>query len=499
MPPYELIPALLSIIGALQSAPQVPATGPQQPTRDRPGLTAPAAHGTIRGRVTDFNTGEGVPRALVRLTGSVSVATHTRPDGSFQFDELAAGVYYIDVTRAGYLNDRGYARAGRRAFNPIKLAPDRTDADVAVQLIRSSVIGGQITDEFGEPVPGVSVRAGRTFFRDGRRQVLAIGNPYQGGWQTDDEGRFRIGDLQPGRYYVWAIPRNEVQAEAIVGETPMQYVTTFAPGTREPEAAAVIEVGRGERSLGVNITLARGRPSTVSGVATTPQGTPLAGAAVMLETYENGVDFSSSGSQGWGKTDAQGGFVIRNVPPGTYMLAAHAATEPGALLAQMPLEVRDADITGLTLHQAVLKLKIRFTTDGADGGRGVSPVPVVTLVPDGPGPPIYQSGPLEGDRISIDNVPAGRYWPKVMSPYMHVRAVLLDGTDLTDGPIELREGVSEAQLTIVISSRMATVTGTVVESDGRPSMSAVVLVFRYKAGVVAPAGDETCRDAGNGP
>ena len=126
--------------------------------------------------------------------------------------------------------------------------------------------------------------------------------------------------------------------------------------------------------------------------------------------------------------------------------------------------------------------------------------PMVTLSPDRTGPPIYQSGRLEGDRFSIDNVPAGRYWPKVMSPYMHVRAVLLDGTDLTDGPIELHNSVSEdAELTIVISSRMATVTGTVVESDGRPSMSAVVLVFSYKAGVVAPSGDETCRDAGNGP
>ena len=145
MPPCELIPALLSIIGALQSAPQAPSTGPQQPTRDRPGVTASSAHGTIRGRVTDFNTAEGLPRALVRLSGVVSVATHTRPTAASSLTSSLRVLLFIDVTRAGYLDDRGYARAGHHVFNPIALGPDWTDADVAVQLIRSSVPHRQTT------------------------------------------------------------------------------------------------------------------------------------------------------------------------------------------------------------------------------------------------------------------------------------------------------------------------------------------------------------------
>jgi hypothetical protein len=93
--------------GTGQSAPQTPTSPPGQPARDRPGVTDTAGHGRIRGRVTDATTGEGVPRALVRLDGATPLATYTPADGSFEFGDLPAGAYYLTVSRAGYLANTG--------------------------------------------------------------------------------------------------------------------------------------------------------------------------------------------------------------------------------------------------------------------------------------------------------------------------------------------------------------------------------------------------------
>src|SRR6187397_1716593 len=102
---------LIALVGALlraaQSTPQAPVSPPGQPARDRPGVTDTAGHGRIRGRVTDATTGEGVPRALVRLDGATPLATYTPADGSFEFGDLPAGAYYLTVSRAGYLSNTG--------------------------------------------------------------------------------------------------------------------------------------------------------------------------------------------------------------------------------------------------------------------------------------------------------------------------------------------------------------------------------------------------------
>ena len=195
------------------------------------------------------------------------MATHTRPDGSFQFDELAAGVSYIDVTRAGYLDDRGLPRRPS-CVQPDQACPLRIvqDVDVAVQLIRTTSSGDR------SPTNPEDLFQAFRFVPVGHSSAMGTGRSWRSATLIKEGGKPTTRDASKsetcslagttcGQYH-----RNEVQAEAIVGETPMQYVTTFAPGTREPEAAAVIEVSRGERSLGVNITLARATvdPSSTS-------------------------------------------------------------------------------------------------------------------------------------------------------------------------------------------------------------------------------------------
>jgi protocatechuate 3,4-dioxygenase beta subunit len=314
-----------AVLSAAQSTAQAPVSPPGQPARDRPGVTSPVERGIIRGRVTDFATGEGVPRALVQVSGATTLATLTGPDGSFELRELAAGQYAIYASRRGYLDDDPI----RRATSPIEVAPNGGRAEVNIPLMRAGVIGGQVTDEFGEPVAGVQVRVGRSFYVNGRRQLLSMAHMGLE-QQTDDEGRFRVGNLRPGRYFVWTQPFSDVPDEGLVGEAPQSYLKTFAPGVRDVDSASAIELGPGDRNLAVNVALTRGRSVNVSVMATGADGAPLANVVVSLDTFELGFGFSSFGGGNSAKmTDKQGHFAIPNVAPGQYALSVRSVQGRG--------------------------------------------------------------------------------------------------------------------------------------------------------------------------
>jgi hypothetical protein len=124
----------------------------------------------------------------------------------------------------------------------------------------------------------------------------------------------------------------------------------------------------------------------------------------------------------------------------------------------------------------VTRLKVRFVSEETGQVQQGDQWPWIVLVPDGPGPPAFQTDPIQNGVAPMGNVPPGRYWLKAANLGGKVRQVLLDGTDVTDAPIDLREGTSEALLTIVLSSRLGSVSGIVVDNAG-PCVSAMVVAF----------------------
>src|SRR5437764_12943761 len=108
---------LASVALAAQIAPQGSTTpGPQaprpqaptMPARDPNGNPAQPPKGTaaIKGRVTGADSGNPLRRAQVRISsadGRVTQVTNTDGDGRYQFAELPANRYTINVSRSGYV------------------------------------------------------------------------------------------------------------------------------------------------------------------------------------------------------------------------------------------------------------------------------------------------------------------------------------------------------------------------------------------------------------
>ena len=73
----------------------------QVPPRDRAAVQKPGT-ASIRGRVTDLETGQPIARAVVTLSSSqppLSMETASDADGRYAFAELAAGEYATSVAQ----------------------------------------------------------------------------------------------------------------------------------------------------------------------------------------------------------------------------------------------------------------------------------------------------------------------------------------------------------------------------------------------------------------
>src|ERR1051325_6854011 len=196
-------------LAAQQPAPGRP--GPQQPTRDTSATqnkkdAPPPPQGRITGRVVAADTGRAIKRARVLVTAAELPGGRgalTDDQGVYDLSELPAGRYTLNVSKAGFVALSYGQRRPLQAGTPLQLLDGQQLKGVDFRLPRGSVVAGRISDEDGEPMPGVTVRVMRYQYLQGDRRLMPAG-----AGQTDDKGQYRVWGLMPGEYYVNAIARN---------------------------------------------------------------------------------------------------------------------------------------------------------------------------------------------------------------------------------------------------------------------------------------------------
>jgi protocatechuate 3,4-dioxygenase beta subunit len=453
------------------------------PPRDG-SVRPPSATGTgiIRGRVIAGDTQAPISYVAVRLTSDppnrVMSFVLTDRGGRFQFTGVPSGTFRLWAQPPAYL--RRYLPAGYGSVDgaagppPFQLQSNQTLDKAEIVLPVASAISGRVLDEEGAPIADARVTALKLNDEGGEPTS-------QGGATTDDLGAFRLYGLTPGTFLVEA--RGELSG-AMYGGTafgdltkPPGFVPTYYPGTvSRVDAQRVRVAGRGRDITGLEIRLVRSRTFDIAGVVLDSQGRPA--SRLRLSFWD-----LAAGSGGSTSLDAQARFQRRGLLPGEYLFAV----EPNEYVDDdsAPREfgyarvvVSDADIEDLVIT----------TRPGVNiSGRVVFEQP----------PPVG----LSEMQISIEETRASaafrmRHVSRVQPDYSFLlrdlfgplllrinpprgwwlKAVLLGNSDITDAPTDFQAEHS-GRLQIVLTTRAASIEGTVADEKGELVRDATIVVF----------------------
>ena len=463
---------------------------PASPLRDQrpPAQTGTAA---IRGRVFAGDTNRPLRRARITVSapelGSDNRNTSTDADGRYEVTDLPAGRYTLRVTRSGYLSVRYGQRRPLEPGKPLQLLDKQVLENVDFSLPRMSLITGRVTDEFNDPIEGVNVYAHRSMYFNGRRQFVPTGGPNV---RTDDAGQYRLLGLAPGSYLVTASTRETWTVTRDDTKQVMGYAPTYFPGTTRISDARRVTLHLGQEAVNTDFSLVAGRAATLSGTAFDSHGRPYPRVAVRQEV--RGDDFGSFGTIASAPISSDGTFTIRNVPPGEFVLGAASgrdSTEPD--VAMLPVVVDGVDIDNLSLTgsaggtvtgqvlteegAAAAIPRLRITVAERTSGQ---PDPMVLGAFRNPGFAELK----EDGTFSIVGV-FGRSRLRITLPEdWAVKAVLHDSRDIAELPIELRSGEVLSGVQVIVTKRVTSVTGQLVDEKGAPLSDGTVIVFAADSG-----------------
>jgi len=194
---------------------------------------------TLNGRIYDAETGDGLPNVVLNLGGLIAVSD---PAGLFTFPSVKVGTHYLSIARADAALDK--VPITRLPAQVEVLAEGDNRIDVA--LTRAATLGGRVlaheppnsalaavelAAEAGEP-GGIDRSAqGRRLQSRGLQEVLVILRSGERIYKrlTDQEGRFRIAGVPPGR---WTVSIAEDGLPADLELERGQFVLDLEPGAK---------------------------------------------------------------------------------------------------------------------------------------------------------------------------------------------------------------------------------------------------------------------------
>lgn len=479
--------------------------------------SAPNRPGAVRGRVLYGDTSNPVRKANVSLVpldrDDKPATTTTDRQGEFNFASVEPGRYLAVADASNLVSP--YAAGGqvelKERWQAGQTVPGCAEvivissgaAKVEIVGLRGGAITGQIRSGDGEPIPGAKVklfeiRNGQPISFD---SIHAYENNRLGSNESDDQGNYRIGGLPSGKYLVMVADGEVDQPMTRTGPASprnQSFVVSYFPAARTLKEAEPVDVVAGKDTTGINLNLIDVQAHSASGtVIFGPAGVPL--FQFYLELYRSGEPTPLTY---WPVDNPEGSWRVDGLPDGKYVLVLDTRFTPGlrdsnggsnvvnVLPARQEFAIKGADVDDLVMtvdQGSALRGQVRVA-----GPKPDSMVLYVEVIPVARDSKVRESRAgandgtiqtmVESDgRFLFRSLAPGPYLLRLASSAVksaYLSSVTLDGKDVTGEPIQLGSKQELKDVTVSVSTNLASVQIVVVNgADKTPVKSALVAMM----------------------
>lgn len=435
----------------------------------------------VRGVVLNNATGQPVARALVVLNQDFAMLTGS--DGTFSFDGVPSGQYMTTVSKPGFVGlgrpaGRIMSFAGRGTFitqsgppRRIQVGPDMPS--LTLRISPEAMIVGQVTLSTADPADGIQIMVFRRQFQNGRARWTQAAMS-----TTRSDGSFRVPDLAPGRYMLYAQASLDRPGLAAANSNiPVWgYPAVYYPGVTDFSAAGVLTLGSGQQAE-ADLTLSRQQFFPVTAVVHGAPDSPL--NFQVIDSGGRPIGLSP-------RYDRRDEMVHLNLPSGSWSLVARGmgrAMSWGRTDFQVAGAPTSIAVSVLPISRVPVTIHRDFTATQAAGsdiqssGPGVNLTlePVEDFSQNGLGNLRTADGSTDGTSYELDSVQPGRFWVQTDSySTSYVSSITSGGVDLAANPLTFAAGTSPAPIEITLRNDAGTITGgitnqTVTSSGATPT------------------------------
>jgi hypothetical protein len=466
--------------------------------------TSVGTPGSIQGRVTNSQTGDGIGGTTLRLfprrntNGTTQPAsTVSQDDGSFRFDSVNPGTYILFVQNQNYSNQNG-------RLPTVTVTDGQHVSDIAFQLNPLGSLTGKVFDDEGKPFAKATVQLYMGFNLRGKMQLRRTHQT-----TSDANGKFHFDRMAAGKYYLTAdtlpsdnfprgsgrrhaIPQPTTEAPPVPAESDDRpvLVRTFYPQSLTLEGASVIEMTPGSSQESIEVWMRRVPAFSVLGQIAGFQTGDVGSAMSLTLAPRDSLPDGGLGRRVRVQKDET--FAIGRVTSGSYtlwLIGSYSGTTDTTrmmrggrrVLAREDIEVNGANVSNVQLAplppinltgQVVLQ-------DGTPNGN-LGQIQVL-LVAQGQGTMgrSQNVAPDTGGNFAIKDLDPGDYTVRVFNAPtgMYVQSITLDRQDVKSMGMNLSQGGSGGQLQIALKAGASEVDGTAGNGGSQKIASGTVLLI----------------------